>query len=248
MGCIIRGRKWRAVLESGRIGENGNKNSNDTGNDTDNCTHNDTSKEAFIMAHIVTPLYTPRYRPTGAERARITTNKGLIFVELFGKEAPVTVGSFIELAQRGFYRQLKFHGYKASSVIVGGCPKTRSLGPAQVGAAVRGVLHGIHPGTGNAGYTLIDEWESNPRNHHLDGSLVLAHGSKPNSGSSQFYFSLAKQPEFDKEFTVFGQTIKGLAVVHGLAIGDVIEDIAIEGADEVALRQALAEKAPEAQP
>ncbi|MDR3053555.1 MAG: peptidylprolyl isomerase [Coriobacteriales bacterium] len=182
------------------------------------------------MARIQTPLYTPHYQPTGAESALIKTNKGLIRVELFGKETPVTVGSFIELAQRGFYQQLKFHGYKPGSVIVGGCPKTRTLGPAQVGAAVRGVLHGIHPGTGTAGYTLIDEWEGNPRNQHLDGSLVLAHGSDPNSGSSQFYFSLAEQPEFDDRFTVFGQTTEGLAIVHSLVIGDIIEDILIEGA------------------
>jgi peptidyl-prolyl cis-trans isomerase B (cyclophilin B) len=190
------------------------------------------SKEASV-ARVETPLYTPLYRPVGTEAALIRTNKGTIRVKLFGLEAPVTVGSFIELAQRGFYHQLKFHGYKPDSVITGGCPKTRSLGPAQVAAAVRGVLHGIHPGTGNAGYTIIDEWEQNPKNHHLDGSLVLSHGSEPDSGSSQFYFSLAAQPEFDERFTVFGQVEEGLDVVHALRIGDVIEEITIEGAAAV---------------
>jgi peptidyl-prolyl cis-trans isomerase B (cyclophilin B) len=180
------------------------------------------------MTRIELPLYTPAYVPTGAERARIQTSRGLVIVELFGREAPVTVGNFIELATSGFYDKLKFHGKKADSVVVGGCPVTRGLGPAQVHAAVRGVLHGIHPGTGTARHRVIDEWEHNPRNQHLDGSLVMAHGSEPDSGSSQFYFSLATQPEFDDQYTVFGQVVEGLEVVHALNIGDVIENITIE--------------------
>jgi peptidyl-prolyl cis-trans isomerase B (cyclophilin B) len=197
------------------------------------------------MARTLLPVYTPRYRPTGAESVLIHTNKGVIRAELFGGEAPITVGNFIELARRGFYRDLKFHGHKTGSVIVGGCPITRSLGPAQVAAAVRGVLHGIHPGIGNARYTIVDEWETNTRNRHLDGSLALAHGSSPNSGSSQFYFSLAEQSELDDRFTVFGQVTEGLSVVHGLGIGDVIEDIEVEGADEAALADALAQEFPQ---
>jgi peptidyl-prolyl cis-trans isomerase B (cyclophilin B) len=181
------------------------------------------------MARIEVPLRTPDYIPTGTERVRIQTSRGTIVAELFGREAPVTVGNFIELATGGFYDGLKFHAKKADSVVVGGCPVTRRLGPAQVHAAVRGVLHGIHPGTGTAGYRIIDEWEGNPRNQHHDGSLVMAHGSEPDSGSSQFYFSLATQPEFDERYTVFGQVVEGLETIHALNIGDIIEAVTIEG-------------------
>jgi peptidyl-prolyl cis-trans isomerase B (cyclophilin B) len=181
------------------------------------------------MTRIELPLRTPAYVPAGTERARIQTSRGLIVAKLFGREAPITVGNFVELATGGFYDGLKFHGKKADSVVVGGCPVTRGLGPAQVHAAVRGVLHGIHPGTGTAGYRIIDEWEGNPRNQHIDGSLVMAHGSEPNSGSSQFYFSLATQPEFDSQYTVFGQVVEGLEVIHTLNIGDIIQSVLIEG-------------------
>ncbi|MDR3316397.1 MAG: peptidylprolyl isomerase [Coriobacteriales bacterium] len=184
------------------------------------------------MTRIELPLYTPQHIPNGSERAHILTSKGEVVVELFGLETPKTVGSFIELAKAGFYEQLKFHGKKDGSVVVGGCPITRGLGPAQVHAAVRGVLHGIHPGTGNAGYRIEDEREGNPRNQHREGSLVLAHGSDPNSGSSQFYFSLAEQPEFDDAYTVFGQVVEGMDVVHKLNIGDVITSITVENANE----------------
>ena len=71
-------------------------------------------------------------------------------------------------------------------------------------------------------------------NRHLDGSIVMARKSDPDSGSCQFYFSLSEQPEFDGKFTVFGKTVEGLDVVHALRVGDRIESIRIEGAMEPA--------------
>ena len=138
------------------------------------------------MGRIILPLYTPRYVPNGGEVAVIQTSRGAIRARLAGKDAPVTVGNFIELAARGFYDGLKFHACKPGSIVVGGCPTTRTLGPAQVEAAARGIIRGIHPGTGDARYTIVDEWETNPHNRHLRGSMCLAHKSPPDSGSCQF--------------------------------------------------------------
>ena len=53
--------------------------------------------------------YTPEYQPTGDEIAVITTSKGTIRVQLKGKDAPIHVGNFVELARKGFYDGLKFH-------------------------------------------------------------------------------------------------------------------------------------------
>ena len=196
------------------------------------------------MGRIILPLYTPRYVPNGGEVAVIQTSRGAIRARLAGKDAPVTVGNFIELAARGFYDGLKFHACKPGSIVVGGCPTTRTLGPAQVEAAARGIIRGIHPGTGDARYTIVDEWETNPHNRHLRGSLCLAHKSAPNSGSCQFYFSLAEQPQFDDKFTVFGHVVEGLDAMDALSVGDVIESIRIEGADEEALAQAVSHETP----
>ena len=168
------------------------------------------------MGRIVLPVYTPHYIPTGDEVAVIETSRGTIRVQLAGKDAPVTVGNFVELAARGFYDKLKFHAHKPGSVVLGGCPTTRTLGPAQVDAAARGVIRGIHPGTGDARYTIVDEWEANPNN----------------------------KPEFDDKFTVSGQTVEGLDVVQKLTIGDAIVHIGIEGADEEALAEAISHELP----
>ncbi len=196
------------------------------------------------MARIELPLYTPRYQPTGGEVALIETSKGSLRVRLDGEGAPVTVGNFVELAARGFYDKLKFHAVKPGSVVLGGCPTTRSLGPAQVEAASRGVIRGVHPGTGDARYTIVDEWRDNPRNRHMRGSICMAHKSEPNSGSSQFYFSLAEQPEFDDRFTVFGMVEEGFDVLDRLVVGDAILGIVVEGADGEALAEAIAQQPP----
>ncbi|MBU5404809.1 peptidylprolyl isomerase [Paraeggerthella hongkongensis] len=196
------------------------------------------------MGRIVLPVYTPHYLPNGNEVAVIETSRGTIRVELAGKDVPVTTGNFIELAARGFYENLKFHAHKPGSVVLGGCPTTRTLGPAQVDSAARGLIRGTHPGTGDARYTIVDEWETNPNNKHVLGSLCFAHKSEPNSGSCQFYFSLSEQPEFDDKFTVFGQTVEGLDVVEQLTIGDIIKSIVIEGADDDALAEAISHETP----
>jgi peptidyl-prolyl cis-trans isomerase B (cyclophilin B) len=196
------------------------------------------------MGRVILPLYTPRYLPNGREVAVITTSKGVIKVALDGIDAPLTVGNFIELSRRGFYENLKFHAYRADSAILGGCPITRSLGPAQVDAAVRGAVHGIHPGRGDASYTIKDEYQGKANNHHELGSIVFAHKSEPDSGSCQFYFSLAKQPEYDDSFVVFGKTIEGLDVVQLLWVGDAILKIEIEGANEEALEKAVSHEPP----
>lgn len=196
------------------------------------------------MARIELEVYTPHYVPTGNEVAVIETSKGPVRVALFGKEAPVTVGNFIELAARGFYDNLKFHARKEGSVVVGGCPVTRAMGPAQVLAATKGVIRGMHPGTGDARYTIIDEWEDNPKNVHKLGSLVMARKSEPNSGSCQFYFSLAEQPEFDDQYTVFGETLEGIDVIERLAVGDAIKGITLEGVDAAALAEAISHETP----
>lgn len=179
---------------------------------------------------IVKPLYTPRYVPTGNEVAVFETSKGTIRVRLFGKDAPVTVGNFVELAQKGFYDHQNFHGRVEGDVVVGGCPVTRPLRPQQVRMAVREQLRGVHPGIGDAGYVIADEWEANPCNRHMEGSLSLAHKKDANTGSSQFFFSLADHPEYDDRFTVFGQVEEGLDVMRRLRIGDDIESVRVEGA------------------
>ncbi len=169
-------------------------------------------------------LYTPEYKPNGEEVAVIDTSKGTIKVKLAGNDAPIHVGNFVELANKGFYDGLKFHRYVPGFVIQGGCPNTREYTPEQVASGMPGAGFG----TGNPGYSIQEEFTTNPNNHHKDGSLAMARSQNPNSAGSQFYFCLGPQPGLDDGYTVFGDTIEGMDVIGQLRAGDVIESIKIE--------------------
>ncbi len=172
-------------------------------------------------------LYTPQYKPTGNEVAVFNTSKGTIRVQLAGNDAPIHVGNFVELAQKGFYNGLKFHRYVPGFVIQGGCPNTRNLSSEEVVAALQNPYSGL--GTGNPGYSIKEEFSTNPNNSHEDGALAMARSMLPDSAGSQFYFCLGPQHGLDRDYTVFGQTIEGMEVIRELRAGDAIESITIEG-------------------
>lgn len=173
-------------------------------------------------------LYTPEYQPTGEEIAVFNTSKGTIRVQLHGKDAPIHVANFVELAQKGFYNDLKFHRYVPGFVIQGGCPNTRDFSGEEVAARVATGRSNF--GTGGPGYAIKQEYTTNPHNEHNDGTLAMARSSNPDSAGSQFYFCLGEQPMLDSGYTVFGDTLEGLDVIGQLRAGDVIESIVIENA------------------
>jgi len=184
-------------------------------------------------------LYTPAYMPTGYEIAVIQTSQGDIRVRLFGQDAPITVGNFIELSRRGFYNGTKFHRFESGFVVQGGCPHTRKMTKQEV---IDGVQEPAAddsgnvvmpdkpiPGTGDPGYYIQGEWTTNQRNRHLDGSIAMARNSDPNSAGSQFYFSLAETTSLDDGYTVFGIAMDAasLEVIHKLWKGDEVRSVVI---------------------
>ena len=54
--------------------------------------------------------------------AEIITEKGTMKVELYEKDAPITVQNFVDLSTKGFYDGLTFHRVIPNFVIQGGCP------------------------------------------------------------------------------------------------------------------------------
>jgi peptidyl-prolyl cis-trans isomerase B (cyclophilin B) len=160
------------------------------------------------MERFTKDLYTPAYKPTGDEVAVFTTSEGTIRVKLAGNDAPIHVGNFVELANKGFYDGLTFHRHVPGFVIQGGDP--------------------LGNGTGGPGYSIKGEWSTNANNSHEDGALAMARSQAPDSAGSQFYFCLGAQHFLDPNYTVFGQTVEGLDVIARLRQGSTIETIVIE--------------------
>jgi len=129
---------------------------------------------------------------------------GEIVFEFYPDDAPKTVDNFITLTNKGFYNGLTFHRVVAGFVVQGGDP--------------------LGNGSGDAGYNLPAEFN---KQKHVTGTVAMARSSDPNSASCQFYICLAPQPSLDGKYTVFGQTIKGMDIVKGIKIGDVMKTVRI---------------------
>jgi peptidyl-prolyl cis-trans isomerase B (cyclophilin B) len=141
--------------------------------------------------------------------ANIATARGTIKIRLFPDKAPVTVASFVNLAQRGFYNDLSFHRVIPDFMIQGGCPQGS--------------------GTGGPGYRFEDEVRSDAR-HDKPGVLSMANAG-PGTNGSQFFITHGATPWLDGKHTVFGEVIGSddQKVVDAVRGGDKIGSITIQG-------------------
>lgn len=141
--------------------------------------------------------------------ALIKTEKGTIRLRLFADKTPLTAANFVNLANRGFYNNLKFHRVIADFMIQGGCPRGN--------------------GTGGPGYKFRDEFVDNLR-HDKPGILSMANAG-PNTNGSQFFITHAATPWLDGHHTVFGEVFgkEDMDVVHRISSNDRIDTITIEG-------------------
>src|SRR4249919_1640159 len=131
--------------------------------------------------------------------ATFNTARGPIHVRLFPDKAPVTVASFVNLVQRGYYNGLKFHRVIPDFMIQGGCPEGT--------------------GTGGPGYKFKDELTPGKFKKHQVGSLSMANAG-PNTNGSQFFITHIATDWLDGKHTVFGNVLKGQEVVNAIREGD----------------------------
>lgn len=141
--------------------------------------------------------------------AIIETSKGAINLNLFPDQTPVTVASFVNLAQKGYYDGLKFHRVIGDFMIQGGCP------------------HGT--GTGNPGYQFEDEFDASLK-HNAPGKLSMANAG-PGTNGSQFFITHGPTPHLDGRHSIFGaiKDATDQAVVNSISQGDKIVKIAVSG-------------------
>ena len=128
--------------------------------------------------------------------AILDTEKGPIFIELFTKDAPITVNNFVFLARDGYYDGTTFHRVIPGFMAQGGDP--------------------TGTGTGGPGYTFEDEFSERG---HETGTLSMANRG-PNTNGSQFFITFAPQPNLDGRHSVFGQVIAGMDVLNSLTPRD----------------------------
>lgn len=133
----------------------------------------------------------------------LDTTKGRIEIELFARDASLTVANFLSLAKAGFFNGVAFHRVVTNFVIQGGDPRG--------------------DGSGGPGEQIRCEI-----NTHLfvRGSVGMALSGK-DTGGSQFFICHSPQPHLDGGYTVFGQVTSGMETVDRITRGDRILQVMI---------------------
>jgi len=136
-------------------------------------------------------------------RVLIETSKGDIEVELFEKEAPVTVANFLSYVKKGHYDGTIFHRVISDFVVQGG-GLTQDMKEKPT----------ADPIENEAGNGLKNERMT----------LSMARTSAPHSATSQFYINLKYNRPLDRKYSqdnygycVFGKVVKGEEIVDQIA-------------------------------
>ena len=139
--------------------------------------------------------------------AKMTTSKGEMLLELHSDLTPVTVASFVSLAEgnskrvsdqyanQPYYDGTQFHRVIKDFMIQGGDPTAT--------------------GQGGPGYRFKDEFVDTLR-HDKKGILSMAN-SGPFTNGSQFFITHKETPWLDGKHTVFGSIVSGEAVLDSIA-------------------------------
>lgn len=161
----------------------------------------------------------------GSKRVKITTNLGVIEVELAPNEAPASVENFLNYAKAGFYDGTIFHRVIEGFMIQGG---------------------GFEPGLKKKDTKEPIQNEADNGLQNLVGTLAMARTNDPHSATAQFFINTADNHflnHTDKSprgwgYAVFGKVTSGLDVVRQIegsttgqrdGMGDVpLEDVVIQ--------------------
>ncbi len=172
------------------------------------------------------------------------TNEGDITIELYPDKSPKSVANFLQYARSGFYAGTVFHRVIKGYLVQGGI-YTRQLTEKRT--------HDPVPAEADNGLS------------NLRGTVAVARGGDPDSGTSQFFINLvdnrrldyvSKQSGLTWGYTVFGKVVAGMDVVdkigdlpthaQGPFAGDVPQPLVVIESVEVKGDPARAASAPAA--
>lgn len=133
------------------------------------------------------------------------TSQGDITLQLFPDKAPKSVANFLQYVREGFYAGTVFHRVIDGYLVQGGL-YTRDLQPRRT--------HSPVPSEADNGLS------------NLRGTVAVARGADPNSGTAQFFINLVDNRRLDYVgnqsgltwgYAVFGKVVKGMDVVDKIA-------------------------------
>lgn len=143
--------------------------------------------------------------PADLPQVVLETSQGTITIELYPEKSPKSVANFLQYVRDGFYAGTVLHRVIPGYLVQGGL-YTRDLRPKRTRPAIP------------------DEADNGLNN--LRGTIAVARGTDPNSGTAQFFFNLVdnlrldfvgNQSSLTWGFAVFGKITKGMDVLDKIA-------------------------------
>jgi cyclophilin family peptidyl-prolyl cis-trans isomerase len=152
---------------------------------------------ASCEVEIQDPTHPPDIEPLARDarpRIEFVTTHGSFTVEIDGSRAPCNGDSMVDLAERGFFDDTRFHRIVPGFIIQGGDPTAT--------------------GNGGSGYTTIDP--PPPNTQYTKGVVAMAKSSfePPGTGGSQFFIVTAPNANLPPDYAVIGKIVEGLDVVE----------------------------------
>src|SRR3989441_1623628 len=159
---------------------------------------------SLLVAGMATPVFgaedkKPAEGGKMEPHAIIKTKFGEMEIKLFPDLAPKHVENFITLAKSGFYNGTLFHRVIPGFMIQGGDPNTKD--PNKKSEYGMG---------GPPGAKLKAEFNATP---HKRGVVSMARSGHPDSAGSQFFIVVKDSNFLDRQYTAFGEVIRGMEVV-----------------------------------
>lgn len=127
----------------------------------------------------------------------ITTDKGIITLQLLPDLAPGSVANFVKLAADGFFDGKTFHRVVTNFVVQGGCPRG--------------------DGYGSSDHSIRSEV---PAAYYDDAGYVGMASAGLHTEGTQFFITHAPTPHLNGRYTIFAKVTQGMDVVHQLQIND----------------------------
>ena len=169
--------------------------------------------------------------------ALFKTSKGDLEVELFGKDAPVTVSNFIENIDNNIYENQKFYkiiNFPQLKFVHSGVNTEnefsieRKLNLNKISPSIPLEIKFKEEIKPRYNYQIKNPNETeNLVNTFESGSIAMVKSGKNMSSSTEFFFVTSKIPELDGRYSIFGKIIKGLDVLEKIDKGDYIKGVHI---------------------
>ncbi|MHC1481186.1 peptidylprolyl isomerase [Frateuria aurantia] len=156
-------------------------------------------------AQLPPPVPQPLPPTTGLQQVELQTSMGTIVIALYQTQAPKSTANFLRYVRDGYYDGTVFHRSIPGYLLQGGLYSQQLVARRSYPAV---------PSEANNGLS------------NLRGTIAVARGADPNSGTSQFFFNLADNRRLDYVgtqsgltwgYTVFGKVISGMDVIDRIA-------------------------------